>query len=366
MSRSFLTVGAILALLLPAALPARAGSPVEMGLDYLAAQQQPDGGFTNGFSEGSDLNTTCDVVLAIAAAGQDPSAWLSTDGYSPLDYLAAQVAAGSADSVGRQAKIALAWLAVGLDPSAVGGHDLLAELEDAYDEGSGSYDSTLFDQALAMLALFNAGRPVPEGAAQYLLDNQTADGAWALFGGTAPETGDTNTTALVIQALLVTGHKDDIGTAFDYLHRVQNGDGGFPYQSPSEYGTDTDANSTAYVLQALVAAEEPLVNWTPAGVDPIGALEALHDPVSGGFFWQAAVPFPNVLATAQAIPALQGYTFVHLPRTGAANPPQATGISTPLLPETGGEAAFPLTVGVVGLLLAGAGLALYHRRWMRW
>jgi len=360
MSRTLVASLLAVALLVVFALPVWAGDPVEMGLEYLAAQQQPDGGFTNGFSEGSDLGTTCDVVLAIVAAGQDASAWRSSADRSPLDYLAAQVAAGAVETVGQKAKVALALVATGQDPTAFGGHDLLTELEAAYDEGSGSYGSNVFDQALVMLALFNTGRPVPEGAARYLLDNQCTDGAWALFGGTTPGTGDTNTTALAVQALLVTGHRDDIGTAFAYLRRAQNADGGFPYQNPSAYGTDTDANSTAYVLQALLAAGKSLADWTPAGTDPIGALAGLHDPASGAFFWQAAYPFPNVLATAQAIPALEGYTFVSLPRVGAAFAPQAMP-AVVLLPESGGVEALPPAVSLAGMAILGAGLALRRR-----
>ena len=360
MSRVFVASGLALILLVGSVFPALAGDPVETALTYLAAQQQPDGGFTNGFSEGSDLGTTCDVVLAIAAAGQDASAYRSSNDRSPLDYLASQVASGAVDAIGLKAKVVLALLATGQDPADFAGHDLLAELEAAYDEETGSYGSNIFDQALVMLALFNAGRPVPEGAAQYLLANQCTDGAWALFGGTTPGTGDTNTTALAIQALLVTGHRDEIGTAFAYLHRVQNVDGGFPYQNPSPYGTDTDANSTAYVLQALVAAGEPMGNWTPSGTDPKGALAALYDSATGAFFWQAAYPFPNVLATAQAIPALKGYTFVNLPRVGAAFAPQvAAGV--PLLPETGGVALPAVALGLTGAAMVGAGLALRRR-----
>ncbi len=360
MSRVFVASGLALILLAGSVFPAFASDPVGTALAYLAAQQQPDGGFTNGFSAGSDLGTTCDVILAIAAAGQDVSTYRSSNDRSPLDYLAAQIAAGATEKVGIKAKVVLALLAAGQDPASFAGHDLLAELEAAYDAESGSYGSNIFDQALVMLALFNAGRPVPEGAAQYLLDNQCTDGAWALFGGTTPGTGDTNTTALAIQALLVTGHRDDIGTAFAYLQRVQNTDGGFPYQNPSPYGTDTDANSTAYVLQALLAAGEPLGNWTPAGTDPAGTLVNLYDPTSGAFFWQTAYPFPNVSATAQAIPALQGYTFVNLPRVGATIAPQA--VSTiPLLPETGGAAGLPVALGVAGAAMIGVGLALRRR-----
>ncbi|MBN1955176.1 MAG: terpene cyclase/mutase family protein [Anaerolineae bacterium] len=361
MTRLLFAILIVGVLLTVAVLPASAIDPVETALGYLAAQQQADGGFTNGFSAGSDLGTTCDVILAIAAAGQDPSDWRSAGGYSPLDYLASQVASGAADTVGLQAKVALALRATGLDPADFAGRDLVAELEAAYDGTTGSYGSNVVDQALAMLALFHAGRPVPDPAAQYLLANQTTDGAWALFGGTAAATGDTNTTALAIQALLVTGHRDEIGAAFAYLQRVQNDDGGFPYQSPSAYGTDTDANSTAYVYQALLAAGEPMVNWTPAGVDPLGALGNLYDPDSGAFFWQGALPFPNVLATAQAIPALRGYSFVELPRVSLASPPAAAPAPV-LLPASGGLSSLPL-LALVGAAMLGAGLVLSRRSW---
>ena len=363
MSRALIVAWLALALFTALALPAWAGDPVEAGIAYLAVQQQADGGFTNGFSEGSDLGTTCDIILAIAASGQDASAWVSDGGNSPLDYLYTQVVGGAVDKLGPKAKAVLALLATGQDPTAFVGHDLIAELSVAYDETTGSYGGTVFDQALVMLALFNTGQPVPDGAAQYLLDNQCTDGAWALFGGTTAGTGDTNTTAMAVQALLVTGHQGEIGEAFAYFHRVQNSDGGFPYQNPSGYGTDTDANSTAVVLQALLAAGEPLSNWAPGGTDPLGALVALHDPASGAFFWQAAMPYPNVLATAQAIPAVASYTFVSLPRVGAANTPGPVVVpGFVLLPESGGVAPLPVGLTSLGVAALGAGFALRRRQ----
>jgi len=359
MSRKILTLLFALTVLLTLIVPVQAGDPITDGLAWLKSQQQADGGFTNGFSEGSDLGTTCDIIPAIAAGGQDASTWVSDSGHSPLDYLYAQVAEGAVDKIGLKAKVVLALLATGQDPATFAGHDLIAELNATYDEATGSYGSTLFDQALVMLALFDTGQPVPDGAARYLLDNQCTDGAWALFGGTTAGTGDTNTTALVIQALCTTGHQDEIGEAFAYFHRVQNSDGGFPYQNPSDYGTDTDANSTAVVLQALLAAGEPLSNWTPGGTDPLGALVSLHDPTSRAFFWQAGLSYPNVLATAQAIPAVAGYTFVNLPRVEAADAPGP--VAAPgdvFLPESGGAALLPVGLIALGVAVLSTGIAL--------
>lgn len=343
--------------------PLLAAPPAAQGLDWLKTKQQADGGFTSGFSEGSDLGTTCDVILAIAAAGQDPSTWRSADDRSPLDYLAAQVAAGDVEKVGLKAKVVLALVATMLDPTDFAGHDLIAELKAAYNSETGTYGSTLYDHTLIMLALFNAGQSIPEGAADYLVENQTTDGAWAFTGGTTEGTGDTNTTALAVQALLAAGRRDPIGGAVAYFRRVQNEDGGFPYQKPSPYGTETDANSTALVLQALMAADEPLDGWA---VDAArGALEGLYDPESGAFFWQASAPFPNVSATAQAIPALEANTFLELGRVGVATLPEpAAGGDGALLPESGaGGLVAPIGWLVVGVFALVAGLRL-RREWM--
>jgi hypothetical protein len=362
MSRKIMTLLVTLIALLPLAAPARAGDPITDGLAWLKTQQQPDGGFTNGFSEGSDLGTTCDGILAIAANGEDASTWASDDGNSPLDYLYAQVAAGAVDTIGLRAKAVMATLATGQNPAAFAGRDLIAELSAAYDEGAGSYGETVFDHALVMLALLNAGQPVPDGAGKHLLDSRGDDGAWTLFGD-ADSVSDTNTSALAVQALLATGQRDEASDAFAYFHGVQNDDGGFPYQNPSDYGTDTDANSTAIVLQALLAAEEPLDDWSPEGSSPLDALTALHDSDSGGFLWQAAVPGPNVLATAQAIPALAGYTFVDLPSVEAADPPGSVTPSADVtLPESGGVALLPMGLIGLGVAALGAGFGLRRRQ----
>jgi hypothetical protein len=360
MSRKILISLATFAVLIALVVPVQADEQIDNSLDWLMTQQQPDGGFTNGFSEGSDLGTTCDIVLAIAAAGQDASTWTSDEANSPLNYLQEQVAGGAVGMVNQQAKVIMALLATGQEPTDIGGADLLSELSEAFDEATGSYGENVFEQALAVLALHDAGQPIPQGAIQYLLDSQAEDGAWALFGDTEEGAGDTNTTAMVVQALVAVGEEQGIADALDYLHAVQNEDGGFPYQNPSEFGTDTDANSTALVLQALMAAGESLDDWAPAGAGPREALDGLYDAESGAFLWQAAVPGANVLATAQVIPALAGVTFVDLPRVEAQAAPEAAvapeEVAAPL-PAAGGWAVVPLALVLVGAVALALGLA---------
>src|SRR3954454_24985615 len=64
-----------------------------------------------------------------------------------------------------------------------------------------------------------------------------------------------------------------------------------------------DANSTALVLQALIAAGEDLASpeW---GNAPL--VLGLFQTPSGGLRYMAADEQPNLLATVQAIPAMEG------------------------------------------------------------
>ena len=129
------------------------------------------------------------------------------------------------------------------------------------------------------------------------------------------------------------GGSDALAPALAYYKGIQNDDGGWPYQNPSEYGTATDANSTAVTIQAIIAAgQDPArADWTTgAGNTPVAALEALQNE-SGAFAWQAAMPDDNLLATIQALPALAGKAF-------------------PFATMAVGEAAAPATVPQTGVL----------------
>jgi hypothetical protein len=143
--------------------------------------------------------------------------------------------------------------------------------------------------------------------------------------------------------------------ALAYYRGIQNEDGGWPYQNPSDYGTSTDANSTAVTIQAIIAVgQDPAgTDWAATGVStPTTALEALQNP-SGAFAWQAAVPDDNLLATIQALPPLAGKAFPF------ATMDVGEAVAPLTVPETGGPAfglALPLLLG--GLALVGAGYVL--------
>ncbi len=336
----------------PAALAGGPYTDAALGtLTWVAAQQQPDGSFS-GLGAGS----TADAVLAICAVGGDPNGFLVA-GNSPITYIAAHLDDLTA-SAGSTAKTVLAVVCAGKNPRNLAGVDLLARLEAARDAG-GHYGSDLTGHAFALLALAATGQPVPEAAVAWLRNAQTPEGGWGWDGSPTSGNADTNSTALAVQALVAAGLPADdpaIVRALEYLHTQQNEDGGFPYAKPSPWGSDTDANSTAYVIQALVAAgQDPEgAAWTVNGHTPMTALLSLRLP-NGAFLWQAAVPGENALATYQAVPAMMLRAFPLT--TMEAGPPPA------LLPETG-RAVPPVTLALAGLLLLATGL-LFRRSTVR-
>ena len=349
-----------LAALVVAVSPVLAAADTTAALAYLESQQNADGGFGSGFSPDSALGSTADVVLAIVAAGADPAAF-DQEGNTPITYLAANAA--SATAGGDLSKLILAAIAAGENPRAFGGVDSVAKLEGMIgaDGKIGGETDTFVSHTLAVLALKSAQRSVPQAAVDYILGAQQDGGSWA-WDGSAETAGDTNTTAFAVQALIAAGEPaggSAVTQALDYYKGIQNADGGWPYQNPSDFGTATDANSTAVAIQAIIAAgQDPAgAGWTTAdGNAPLSALEALQN-ASGAFAWQAAVPDDNLLATVQALPALAGKAFpLATMDVGQAAAP-------PTMPETGAAAAnlaLPLLLG--GLALAGGGYALRRKR----
>jgi hypothetical protein len=349
----------ILAALLAGALPVLAAVDTTAALDYLKSQQNADGGFGSGFSPDSTVGSTADVLLAIVAAGGDPASF-DQDGNTPLTYLAANAA--SAATSGDLAKLILAAIAAGENPRQLGGVDSVAKLENTIgaDGKIGTETDTFVGHALAILALKSAQRPIPAAAVEYTRNAQQEDGSWA-WDGSAGTAGDTNSTAFAVQALVAAegSGSDAVTQALAYYAAIQNDDGGWPYQNPSEYGTATDANSTAVTIQAIIAAgQDPAgADWTTeAGNTPVAALEALQNE-SGAFAWQATMPDDNLLATIQALPALAGKAF---PFTSMDVGPAAAPVT---VPETGGAVlnlALPLLLG--GLTLAGTGYVLGQKK----
>jgi prenyltransferase beta subunit len=155
------------------------------------------------------------------------------------------------------------------------------------------------------------GESVPDSAVSALRARAQTGGGWEWQPGFGV---DTNTTALAIRALLAAGEPVNapaIRAGIAFLRQAQNADGGFPY-TPAEApepSSPSDANSTAYVVQALYAAgQDPASRcWASRSQTPLDYLRA-RQLLDGSFEWQPGLGADS-LATQQAIPALLGATY---------------------------------------------------------
>ena len=290
----------------PAALSeSTAMLPVEAASVWLREQQDASGGFL-GFSGEPDPGTTTDAVMALYAAQErDPAAAAALG--AAVNYLEKNGAAYAATGPGQAAKLALAAVTGGRNPRDFAGLDLVAAmtapLATPVPEGVvGIYGDDLYDHALVLIALAASGESIPEAALEPLRASQGVEGGWAFDGSAGPGAADSNTTALVIQALVANGYADDpmVDRALAFLPTLLVPDGGFAY-GPAD-PLVADANSTALVLQALIAAgEDPASrDW---GNAPL-ALARFQTP-EGGVRYMATDEDPNLLATVQAIPAME-------------------------------------------------------------
>jgi LPXTG-motif cell wall-anchored protein len=357
----------VLCLVFALAVPALADGPGAVA--WLKGQQNADGGFG---SPESSVSGTADVLLAVAATGDNAIDW-AADGVTARDYL--QANAGSIAKAGDIGKVILALVASGVNPRDVGGTDLVAVLEGmAGSDGKiGGANDFINEHAYAMVALKSAGRPLPEGAVDYLLSKQIADGTWSWNGATVAGSGDNNTAAMVVVALIAAGvpaENEQIQAALAHLQGQQNADGGFPYIDPSPYGTDSDSNSTAVVMWAITAAgQDPAgADWKYQGQDGASALDALLalQNESGAYRWQEAMPDDNFASTVQAVIAAELKTLPYATMDVGdlvVTPHATTDPGAPVtLPETGGGAWMQVIVLLgAGVALAGAGVTLRRR-----
>jgi hypothetical protein len=305
-AKRFITLVVLMSFLIPAFSIAGAqnSNDLDRAVSWLMDQQQADGGFSNGLAPESDIGTTSDAIFALVLAGEEPSS-VKKEGKSPIDFLEEHIQTGEVLNAGLAAKIILALNVAGLDPRSFAGQDLVGTVQEGYDTSTGLFGLGPFDSGLAISALMAVGADLPDGAMSGLLSTRLEDGSFSFSAEPGQVTGDSNTTALAVQALVSAGAEDEIKPSLDYFQATQNEDGGWTYQKPSEFGEETDTNSTALVIQALDAAGEALVEWR----DPLKTLASLQR-ADGAFGFSATFPDANILATIQAIPALVGGSYV--------------------------------------------------------
>lgn len=322
-------------------------SQAKSALTWMKSQQQPDGSFA-GFGAGS----TVDAALAIIATGESPSAY-SNGGNTPITFLEGKVA-DLTKTPGSAGKLLIVTASLNSGSGTFGGVDLVNIINSSYDAGTGHYGQDALGHAFAMLGLHAAGHQIPAAAVAFLKGVQTPEGGWAFSGDTAAGAADTNTTAVVLQALALAGatktEPEVIEKAITYLSSQQNADGGFPYQKVGGPDSESDVNSTAYVAQALLT-----LGNTTMGDQALAFIVSVQKP-NGAFQWKKSEPDDNAGATYQAVPALLGASLAFPNPALAADPTASQPV--PGMPTTGspiadligalaGMAALILGVGVL-------------------
>jgi hypothetical protein len=246
---------------------------------FLGTHQAPNGAFAEHNGSTGPLLTAW-AALGLRAAGADTG--------KALEYLQGQEA-GLTETTDVEL-VALAERALGGQPAK-----LLARIRAAR-HPSGRIGPTVNSTIWGILALRQARQPAPRAAVRFVLRQQARAGGWAWYLNGRP---DSNDTAAAIQALRsagVTGPPIRRGLA--YLLRLRNRDGGFELTP----GRGSDAQSTAWVVQAFLAAHRPV----PKGA--MGYLLRLRRP-DGSFRYSKQYATTPVWVTAQVLPALHRRPF---------------------------------------------------------
>jgi len=276
-------------------------SEVAGALDYLRAEQATDGRI-------SDFATSAWVVMAVAAAGEDPHDWRAGSNPSLVDYLADN--ANSASSVNDYSRMVLAIVAAGQDPANFGGRNFLTLLEAAYD-GTQIGDSALLnDDFWGVMALIAAGQTpatsdVVEDSVSFILNNQYGDGGWSWGVG---QDSDVDDTAAAVMALIAAGESPSstaVADALAYIKSTQMSCGGF-----ESWGSTNSATDSWAIASIAAAGQNPTAAaWTSSGrFDPVDSLLTFHN-ADGSFNWTSDTPSNKALMTSYALVALLGIPY---------------------------------------------------------
>jgi energy-coupling factor transport system substrate-specific component len=322
---------ALLALVLASPPPARAeiatdAAAARASLRYLAGAQNADGGWGGAPDQSSSQLYTGWTALGLAAAGRNPRDVGAT---SAIDYTRAH--ARELNDLGELSRTILVYAAAGLSARDVGGRDLVAELLSKR-RPSGSFAGRVNTTAFAAMALRAAGRSAKSrplrGAGRWIARQANPDGGFNFSGRGGPSGIDD--TGAAIQGLVAAGRRGTktVRRAVRFLLKRQNADGGFPLQP----GADSNAQSTAWAVQAFLAAgRNPSKVRRNGSRDPMAYLRSLTSP-SGEVRYSRTSRQTPVWVTAQVVMALarKPLPLKAVPRAQRAAPaPTATPAPAP-------------------------------------
>jgi hypothetical protein len=271
---------------------------ITQALDYLKAEQLSDGSI-------GDFSNSAWIVMAIAAASEDPHEWQIGTNPSIVDYLAVN-AAGVASSTD-YAQLLLAVTAAGEEPTDFGSQDLVALLQSTYDGTQIGDANMLNDDFFGVMGLVAAGDSaqleIIADSVDFIKVNQGSDGGWSWGVG---QDSDVDMTASAIMALVAAGESQSspaITDALAYIKSTQMENGGF-----MSWGvTNADTNSWA-ICGIMAAGQDPNgADWTSrTGNTPLDNLLSFQQD-NGQFYFQDENPgFWPLQTTAYTITALLG------------------------------------------------------------
>jgi hypothetical protein len=246
---------------------------------YVQSHQAGNGGFAEPNAQAS-AGLTAWAVLGLTAAG--------TDAGAAHEYLVAHERE-LANATDVELGVIAEELSGGATPALVG---RLRELV----RPSGAIGPTLNSTYWGVLALRQAGVPVPAATSGYIVRQQKRSGGWSWLAAAG---ADSNDTAAAIQALRTLGRSGKpIERGLAYLRSREGKDGGFELNP----GRGSDVPSTAWAIQAFVAAGRK----PPAAAFRYLARMRRRD---GSYRYNARYVATPVWVTAQVLPALARKAF---------------------------------------------------------
>ena len=285
----------------PAPSQAAAGAKGK-ALRYLEHAQNTDGGFGGAPGQSSSSLYTGWVVLGIAASGKNPRD-VRHGKATPLTYTRTHLPKPT--NVGELERTILELHAAGVSPRNFGRRNLVADLKKLQKTNS-SWDNLVDHTSFGILAMRAGG--VSTGAlrkaALWMERQQNPDGGFgfATKGGGS----DADDTGSAIQALVSVGRgkKTAARKAVAYLRKTQNPDGGFGQLK----GDDSNAQSTSWAVQGLVAAGTNPTSLRRNGHNPLSYLLSLQQSNGAVRYSRTSAQTP-VWVTGEALTAISRKPF---------------------------------------------------------
>lgn len=232
--------------------------------------------------------------MAIAAAECDLHEWNNV-----VEYLRRNTHRINKESPTDWERQTLAIVACNENPRSFGGIDYVAKIKSFYDGFQIGDHLNLYDDFFGILALVASGMdpdsPIIQTTIEHIKERQRENGGW----------GDVDSTAAAVMALIAAGEKPDsscITNALSFIKTMQKENGGF-----QSWGT-TNAASTAWAINAIVATGGDPTEWKNNGNSPVDFLISLQQP-NGCFNWTTDQNLNPEWMTAYAVPALLGKTY---------------------------------------------------------